>query len=121
MARRPKSENGEGDEYTGPTRVAVFLLAMGPEMAGLILRHMERETVEDLTREIASLGVIPAPDQQKIVEEYYSIVLAKQDAAEGGLGYARMGLIGTAKRPRPMAKARRRPRPPMRASSSLFR
>lgn len=77
---------------TGLTRVAVFLLAVGPETAGLILRHMEREVVEDLTREIASLGVIASEKQKQIVEEFYTVVLAKQYAAEGGLSYARLVL-----------------------------
>lgn len=82
----------DGQELSGLTRVAVFLLAMGPETAGLILRHMERETVEDLTRQIASLGVVGAADQEQIVEEFYNIILAKHYAAEGGLNYARMVL-----------------------------
>lgn len=90
MPRR-KAEN-EQQDYGGLTKVAVFLLAMGPETAGLILRHMQRETVEDLTRQIASLGVIPAADQEEIVDEFYNIILAKQYAAEGGLAYARMVL-----------------------------
>ena len=79
----------EGPEYTGMRKVAVLLLAVGPDTAALILKHMERETVEDLTREIASLGVVPPEKQQEIVEEFYNIVLAKQYASEGGLGYAR--------------------------------
>ncbi len=92
MARKTKQGEGEAQEYSGLAKVAVFLLAMGPDMAGLILRHMEREMVEDLTREIASLGLIPPADQEKIVEQFYNIVLAKQYAAEGGLGYAKLVL-----------------------------
>jgi flagellar motor switch protein FliG len=88
VAKKAKAE-GESPGYHGLSKVAVFLLAMGPETAGLILRHMDRETVEDLTREIASLGIIPADDQEEIVEEFYNIILAKQCAAEGGLAYAR--------------------------------
>jgi flagellar motor switch protein FliG len=89
-----KKQRQEGDraDVTGHKKVAVFLLAMGPETAGLLLRHMDRDTVEDLTREIASLGLIPPDEQEEIVEEFYTIVLAKQYAAEGGLGYARMCL-----------------------------
>lgn len=92
MARKAQKPEGEAQEWKGLSKVAVFLLAMGPEMAGLILRHMERETVEDITRELASLGVIAPDDQEQIVEEFYNIVLAKQYAAEGGLPYARMVL-----------------------------
>jgi len=67
----------------------VLLLAVGPELAGVILKQMDRETVEDLTRELASLGPVPAEIRNKILEEFYNIALAKQYAAEGGLAYAR--------------------------------
>ncbi len=71
------------------TKVAVFMLAIGPETSGIILKHMDRETVEDLTREIASLGPVPAEAREAIVEDFYNIALAKQYASEGGLAYAR--------------------------------
>lgn len=92
MPKKQRPVENEKQEITGSKRVAVFLLAMGPETAGLILRHMERELVEDLTREIASLGIISPQEQEGVVEEFYNIVLARQYAAEGGLAYARMVL-----------------------------
>lgn len=79
----------EHKSLTGLSKVAVFLLAMGPETAGTILRHMEREMVEDLTREIASLGTIALEKSQAVVQEFYNVALARQYANEGGLGYAR--------------------------------
>ncbi len=95
MAKKPKSSaagDGESKDYAGMTKVAVFMLAVGPETAGLLMRHMERETVEELTREIASLGVVLPEKSQAIVEEFYNVALAKQYANEGGLSYARMVL-----------------------------
>ncbi|NLX22847.1 MAG: flagellar motor switch protein FliG [Phycisphaerae bacterium] len=96
MAKKLKSAAAGGEpepkEYSGLAKVAVFMLAVGPETAGLIMRHMERETVEDLTREIASLGAVTTEKSQAVVEEFYNVALAKQYANEGGLGYARMVL-----------------------------
>jgi len=76
-------------EYTGVSKAAVFLLAIGPEAAGAILKHMQREMVEDLTREIASLGDVTLETRQQIVEEFYNVALARQYAGEGGLVYAK--------------------------------
>ena len=81
--------DGQPGDYVGLSKVAVFMLAIGPEAAGMLMRHMNRETVEDLTREIASLGVVAPEKSEAIVEEFYNIALAKQYAAEGGLAYAR--------------------------------
>jgi len=76
-------------EYTGVTKAAVFLLAVGPETAGTILKSMDRDAVEDVTREIASLGPVPMDRREDIVEEFYNVALAKQYANEGGLAYAK--------------------------------
>jgi len=96
VAKKGKSQvltEEDQREYTGLSRVAVFMLSIGPEAAGVLMKHMERETVEDLSREIASLGTVPADVREKVVEEFYNIALAKQYAAEGGLSYARSVLL----------------------------
>jgi flagellar motor switch protein FliG len=80
---------GEQVEYTGLTKAAVFLLAIGPEAAGQILRNMERELVEELTREIASLGSVSVQRREEILDEFYNVALARQYASEGGLAYAK--------------------------------
>jgi flagellar motor switch protein FliG len=80
---------GEPKEYAGLTKAAVFLLSIGHEAAGQILRQMDREVVEDLTREIASLGAVPLESREGILDEFYSVALAKQYASDGGLAYAK--------------------------------
>ena len=92
MAKKPKqtaSPERKEEGYSGLRKVAVFLLAVGPETAGKLLKLLDRETVEEVTRELASLGPVPAEDRQAIVEEFYNVALAKQYATEGGLAYAR--------------------------------
>ncbi|GMU23637.1 MAG: flagellar motor switch protein FliG [Phycisphaerae bacterium] len=90
MARKSRTQSDDGvREYSGLSKVAVLLLSVGPETAGMLLKNMDRETVEDLTREIASLGPVPLDAREKIVEEFYNVALAKQYASEGGLSYAR--------------------------------
>ena len=81
--------DSETKEFTRLRKVAVFLLAVGPDIAGSLLKHMEREAVEDLTREIASLGMVPSEVSEAIVEEFYTVALAKQYASEGGMSYAK--------------------------------
>jgi flagellar motor switch protein FliG len=92
VVKKSKSQqNGQEGEkgYAGIRKVAAFLLAIGPESAGAILRQMDRDVVEDVTREVASLGMVPTDQQKEIVEEFYNVALAKQYANEGGLAYAR--------------------------------
>jgi flagellar motor switch protein FliG len=89
MVKRSRQPEETVQEYKGLAKVAVFMLAVGPETAGLLMRQMDRETVEDLSREIASLGSVPSEVRDKILDEFYNVALARQYAAEGGLAYAR--------------------------------
>ena len=91
MAKRKAKPGGDeaDQEYGGLRKVAVFLLSIGPETAGTIMRSMERERMEDVTREIASLGAVPSEKRDEILSEFYNVALAQQYASEGGLGYAR--------------------------------
>jgi flagellar motor switch protein FliG len=86
---RSQALEGEQVEYSGLRKAAVFLLAIGPEAAGQILRNMERELVEELTREVASLGQVPIERRHDILDEFYNVALARQYASEGGLAYAK--------------------------------
>jgi flagellar motor switch protein FliG len=90
MVKKSRQPGEEGtQEYKGLTKVAVFLLSVGQETAGALMRQMDRELVEDLSRELASLGPVTPEARDAILDEFYNIALAKQYAAEGGLGYAR--------------------------------
>jgi flagellar motor switch protein FliG len=91
-ANQTESSESADKDLTGLRKVAAFLVAIGSQAAGELMRHMDREIVEDLSREIASLGVVPQEHMQGIVEEFYNVALAKHYAAEGGLSYARMVL-----------------------------
>jgi flagellar motor switch protein FliG len=83
------AKESQGKEYKGLSKAAVLLLAIGPESAGIILRHMSRELVEDLTREVAGLGNVPSSVRERILNDFYHVALAKHYASEGGLVYAR--------------------------------
>ncbi len=91
MAKKGKQATAgtEQKDYTGLSKVAVFLLTVGQETASQLLQKMDRDLVEDLSREIASMGSVPSDVREQVVNEYYNIALARQYASEGGLGYAR--------------------------------
>jgi flagellar motor switch protein FliG len=89
MAKKARQATAEQKEYTGLSKVAIFLLTVGQDTASKLLQKMDREMVEDLSREIASMGNVPADVRDEIVNEYYNVALARQYASEGGLGYAR--------------------------------
>jgi len=76
--------------YTGADKAAVFMLSVGPEIAGLLMQHMDRTIVENLTHRIASLGAVPAEDRRRVIAEFYNLAMVDDySAASGSLAYAR--------------------------------
>jgi flagellar motor switch protein FliG len=91
MPRRPNEKlPKDPSDLDGITKAAVLLLSLGPDDASLVLKHMAAETVEAVTRELASLGRIPPELSTAVVEEFYNLTIASQHAAEGNLDYAKM-------------------------------
>lgn len=90
MPRKPYEQLPSNPaELEGPTKAAIMLLAMGPENASAMLKHLPGEAVEEVTRELAGLGRVSDQLQGAVIEEFYSITMASRYADEGSLDYAR--------------------------------
>jgi flagellar motor switch protein FliG len=90
MARKPNDKlPSKADELEGLTKAAILLLAVGPEKASVVLKQLTPQAVEEVTRELASLGRVPTDLQSQVVEEFYTLTIASQYANEGSLDYAR--------------------------------
>ena len=76
-------------EMTGARKSALFLLALGPDTASKILKHLDRDTAEELTRTITTIGEVELNALNGVVQEFYQEALDSQFADPGGLGYAR--------------------------------
>ena len=77
------------EELDGVARSAVLLLLLEPDAAGAILRELPTDSVEEVTRALASLGDVPRNLGEGIISEFYSLAMAQGWAREGGLDYAK--------------------------------
>lgn len=75
--------------YNGLQKAAVLLIALGPEKAANIFKHLKEEEIEELTLEIANTRSVSPQTKEDIMKEFYQICLAQQYIAEGGIGYAK--------------------------------
>ncbi len=78
------------DELDGVTKAAVLVLALSPEAAGRLLRELDTELVEEVTRVLAQVGDVPATLRDKVVEEFYLQRMNADSFKEGGLDYAKL-------------------------------
>ena len=76
-------------ELHGLTKAAILFVALDPAIASAMLKHMPAEAVEELSREIAQLGLVPESLRREVVAEFYGLSIAFDSGSEGNLDFAR--------------------------------
>lgn len=91
----PVAETTEEGTRTlrGIRKAAIFVLALDAEAASLVMKSLDRDTLEDVTREIAGIENVSREDRDAVIREFYHVALANQYADQGGITYAR-SLLG---------------------------
>ncbi len=90
MAGKPQGDSGDGPPpLRGITKAAILLLALGRDTSATVMRQLNQDIVEEITREIAHLDQVDVVEQGRVVEEFYNLALATQYAQSGGVLYAR--------------------------------
>ncbi len=87
-----KLASGSGSDIghlKGLTKAAILLITMDGNLSASIMKQLDQDTVEEITREIAHLESVAPEVRGAIIEEFYGIVLASQYAQQGGIAYAR--------------------------------
>lgn len=93
MAAEAKTEAAPGSEKNsvrGITKAAILLLNMDKDVAASVLKHLDEDIVEQITREIAQLDLVGTTERGQIIEEFYNVALARSYAKQGGLAYAKI-------------------------------
>ncbi|HEV8604147.1 MAG TPA: flagellar motor switch protein FliG [Tepidisphaeraceae bacterium] len=76
-------------DLPGVKKAAVLLVSLDQDRAAEILKRLPPEAVEEVSREIASLGEIATAARREVFNEFYSLALANSYVSEGGLEYAK--------------------------------
>jgi flagellar motor switch protein FliG len=79
----------EKKDLNGIRKAAILLLTVPEETAAEILKCLDRNSVEEVTREVAALGQVPSETCDTVVEEFYNLALAQSYAEQGGLMLAK--------------------------------
>ncbi|MDN5293728.1 MAG: flagellar motor switch protein FliG [Eubacteriales bacterium] len=76
-------------QLTGRQKAAILLIALGPEIAAQIYKHLKEEEIEQLTLEIANMRRVDPKLEEEVVEEFHQMCVAKEYIAQGGIEYAK--------------------------------
>ena len=77
------------EKLSGRKKVAVLLLALGPEVSSRLLKHFSEQEIETITMEIANLSRVDKETRDEVLEEFLLMGQAQQYMLEGGVDYAR--------------------------------
>jgi flagellar motor switch protein FliG len=89
MPKNLTQVEGEEKVIGGLTKAAVLLMALKGEVASRVIKLLDEELIEDISREIAQLDLVDQPTRGKVIEEFYHLALARQYVEVGGMHYAR--------------------------------
>jgi flagellar motor switch protein FliG len=73
----------------GPRKAAVLLVALGAARAAEVFRHLRDEEIEAVAIEMARLTHVDPSSSSAVFEEFAVTIQAREQAAAGGVDYAR--------------------------------
>lgn len=78
---------------TGLRKAAILILSVGEDAAAEIFKNLKSDEIEEVTREISTIGVVQPPEADSVLEEFFTTSIAKAYVAEGGVEYAKAILV----------------------------
>ncbi|CCW35060.1 flagellar motor switch protein FliG [Chthonomonas calidirosea] len=80
------------NNLTNRQKAAVLMVALGPEAAARVFKHLREDEIENITLEVARLGRVSSETRRQIIAEFHEMCLAQEVIAEGGIDQARKAL-----------------------------
>ncbi len=82
-------QTGNKQQFTGKQKAAIFLLAVGSDMASDVMKTLGEAEVDTITYEIARLDKITPEDKEQILQEFQELMMAQDFITRGGIDQAR--------------------------------
>jgi flagellar motor switch protein FliG len=81
------------ERLSGLRKAAILLVMIGDEASSTILRELDEDEVQDISREIARVQSLTAAEAEGVLEEFYQMAVAHDYVLKGGVDYARKVLV----------------------------
>jgi flagellar motor switch protein FliG len=88
------SSNDNGQErVSGVRKAAILLVMIGDEASSEILRTLDEDEVQEISREIARVQTLTSEEAEGVLEEFYQMAVAHDYVVKGGIEYAKKVLV----------------------------
>ncbi len=78
---------------SGLRKAAILMVTLGDQTSSEILKELDEEEVQLISREIAKISSVPTDQAETILEEFYEMSMAHDYVLKGGIEYARKVLL----------------------------
>jgi len=78
---------------SGLRKAAIFLVAIGEEVSSEILKRLEEDEIQEVSREITELQNVDIKQQEVVFEEFQQMNMATEYIRRGGLDFAKKVLL----------------------------
>ncbi len=83
------------DQIPGLRKAAILLVMLGDEASSLIMRNLDEDEIQEVSREIARVQSLTPEEAEGVLEEFYQMSVARDYVVKGGIEYARKLLVTT--------------------------
>lgn len=87
------TENEQTEKLGGLRKAAILLIMLGEEASSGVLRGLDEDEVQEISREIARVSSLTSEEAEGVLEEFYQMAVAHDYVVKGGLDYARKVLV----------------------------
>lgn len=77
------------EDLNGLQRVALVVMSLKPQAAGMLLKTIDEGLVQKIVREVSTLGPVAPKVIDEALEEFYNLMMGASWRREGGLEYAK--------------------------------
>jgi flagellar motor switch protein FliG len=88
-----KTGASEVEHVSGLRKAAILMIMIGDEASSAILRRLDEEEIQNISREIARVHSLTAEEAEGALEEFYQMSIAHDYVIKGGIEYARRMLM----------------------------
>ncbi|NMA91962.1 MAG: flagellar motor switch protein FliG [Firmicutes bacterium] len=78
-----------GRRLSGLKKIAVLILALGPQLSSKVLRHFNESEIERISLEVANTSRVKRERLEEVLDEFCLLHEAQQYILNGGIDYAR--------------------------------
>lgn len=83
----------ETEPISDVRKAAILMVMIGDEASSSILKHLDEDEVQLISREIARVESMTSEQAEGVLEEFYQMAIAHDYVVKGGVDYARKVLV----------------------------